>query len=51
MLNSCQREWTRDTFEDGQTPITIKAVAVWDTVGSLGIPPIPIVGIRGSAKQ
>lgn len=24
---------------------------MWDTVGSLGIPPIPVIGIRGSARQ
>lgn len=46
-----QRGYTRDTFKDGSKPITIKAIAVWDTVGSLGIPPIPVIGVRGSAKQ
>jgi uncharacterized protein (DUF2235 family) len=33
------------------TEITIKALGVWDTVGTLGIPPAPVVGIRGSADQ
>jgi hypothetical protein len=42
---------TRDTFTDGTTPITIKALGVWDTVGALGIPPAPVVGIRGSADE
>lgn len=46
-----QRDWTRDTFEDQTTPITMKAVAVWDTVGSLGIPPMPVIGLHGSALQ
>lgn len=31
--------------------VKIKAIAVWDTVGTLGIPPAPIMGIRGSADQ
>lgn len=43
--------YTRDTFKDGTTEITIKALGVWDTVGTLGIPPAPVVGIRGSADQ
>ncbi|KUI58948.1 hypothetical protein VP1G_06197 [Cytospora mali] len=43
--------WTRDTYQNISTEITIKAVAVWDTVGSLGIPPVPVIGIQGSAKQ
>ncbi|KAK0654768.1 hypothetical protein B0T16DRAFT_450532 [Cercophora newfieldiana] len=29
----------------------IKALAVFDTVGTLGIPPAPLLGIHGSAKQ
>lgn len=45
------RFWTRDTYQNSQTEIRIKAVAVWDTVGALGIPPIPVIGIQGSAKQ
>lgn len=45
-----QRHWTRDTNQDG-TPITIKAVAVWDTVGSFGIPATPVIGLHGSAAQ
>ncbi|CAN8104021.1 unnamed protein product [Discula destructiva] len=44
------RHWTRDTHQDG-TLIRIKAVAVWDTVGSLGIPATPVIGIHGSAAQ
>jgi hypothetical protein len=51
MVNVQQKNYTRDTFQDGTTPITIKAVAVWDTVGALGIPPTPVVGLQGSAKQ
>ncbi|KAK3313388.1 hypothetical protein B0H66DRAFT_350412 [Apodospora peruviana] len=43
--------YTRDTFQDGVTEITIKAIAVWDTVGTLGIPPAPVIGVRGSADQ
>lgn len=31
--------------------VKIKAIAVWDTVGTLGIPPAPIIGIRGSSDQ
>ncbi|KAL1835296.1 hypothetical protein VTK73DRAFT_5810 [Phialemonium thermophilum] len=46
-----QLGYTRDTFRDGRTEIRIRALAVWDTVGSLGIPPAPVVGIRGSADQ
>ncbi|KAH7347551.1 hypothetical protein B0T11DRAFT_291481 [Plectosphaerella cucumerina] len=42
--------YTRDTHRDG-TPITIKALAVWDTVGTLGVPPAPIIGIAGSSDQ
>ncbi|KAK4227766.1 hypothetical protein QBC38DRAFT_499110 [Podospora fimiseda] len=45
-----QRRMTRDTFHrDDRMPITIKALAVWDTVGTLGIPPAPVIGVRGSA--
>ncbi|KAH8902976.1 peptidoglycan binding domain-containing protein [Coniochaeta sp. PMI_546] len=43
--------YTRDTYQDGVTEITIKALGVWDTVGTLGIPPAPVVGVRGSADQ
>lgn len=50
-LTNGQKSWTRDTYGDGSTEIRIKAVAVWDTVGSLGIPPAPVFGIRGSADQ
>ncbi|KAJ0125249.1 hypothetical protein J7T55_006594 [Diaporthe amygdali] len=45
------KSWTRDTYQNNSTEIRIKAIAVWDTVGSLGIPPAPVFGIRGSAKQ
>lgn len=45
------RKYTRDTFRDGVTEITIKAIAVWDTVGTLGIPPAPVIGVRGSSDQ
>ncbi|KAK0623720.1 hypothetical protein B0T14DRAFT_516939 [Immersiella caudata] len=44
-------KYTRDTFADGATPIKIKALAVFDTVGTLGIPPAPVIGVRGSADQ
>ncbi|KAK3374642.1 hypothetical protein B0H63DRAFT_437430 [Podospora didyma] len=37
-------KYARDTHHDGVTEIKIKALAVWDTVGSLGIPPAPIIG-------
>jgi hypothetical protein len=43
--------YTRTTRQDGETDITIKALAVFDTVGNLGIPPAPGIGIPGSAKQ
>ncbi|KAB5511165.1 hypothetical protein GE09DRAFT_1295662 [Coniochaeta sp. 2T2.1] len=46
-----QLGYTRDTHQDGVTPIKIKALGVWDTVGTLGIPPAPVIGIRGSADQ
>ncbi|KAK1759006.1 hypothetical protein QBC47DRAFT_370881 [Echria macrotheca] len=44
---------TRGRFPDHDEgpDVTIKAIAVWDTVGTLGIPPAPIIGIRGSAAQ
>ena len=46
--------YARDSYRaaDGrETEITIKAVAVWDTVGSLGIPAAPVIGLKGSAQQ
>ncbi|PSR80000.1 hypothetical protein BD289DRAFT_79241 [Coniella lustricola] len=43
--------YTRDRHQDGVTKIKIKAVAVWDTVGDLGIPPVPMLGVRGSVAQ
>ncbi|KAK0704424.1 hypothetical protein B0H67DRAFT_499240 [Lasiosphaeris hirsuta] len=36
--------YTRVNYQDGVTEIKIKALAVWDTVGSLGIPPAPLIG-------
>ncbi|KAK0609769.1 hypothetical protein B0T17DRAFT_501294 [Bombardia bombarda] len=38
-------KYTRDTHHDGVTEIRIKALAVWDTVGTLGIPPAPVIGV------
>ncbi|KAK4167768.1 hypothetical protein QBC43DRAFT_362596 [Cladorrhinum sp. PSN259] len=46
-----ERRFTRDTYHDGKTEIKIKALAVWDTVGTLGIPPAPVIGVRGSADS
>ncbi|KAK4120254.1 hypothetical protein N657DRAFT_666259 [Parathielavia appendiculata] len=46
-----EMRYTRDTYHDGVTEIRIKALAVWDTVGTLGIPPAPVIGVRGSADQ
>lgn len=44
--------YTRDRFVDEPgKKITVKAVGVWDTVGDLGIPPIPMIGVKGSSKQ
>lgn len=43
--------YTRDKFRDEKTDITIKALGVWDTVGALGIPPAPVIGVRGSSNQ
>ncbi|KAK3899155.1 hypothetical protein C8A05DRAFT_18372 [Staphylotrichum tortipilum] len=37
-----EMKYTRDTYHDGVTEIKIKALAVWDTVGTLGIPPAPV---------
>ncbi|KXH36573.1 peptidoglycan binding domain-containing protein [Colletotrichum nymphaeae SA-01] len=44
---------TRHTYEDvnGVHEINIKAVGVWDTVGALGIPPAPVVGLQGTSNQ
>ncbi|KAK3681132.1 hypothetical protein B0T22DRAFT_312742 [Podospora appendiculata] len=44
-------KYTRDAYQDGITEIKIRALAVWDTVGALGIPPAPVIGVRGSADQ
>jgi len=46
-----QNKYTRTAYNNGATEITIKALAVWETVGVLGIPPIPVIGIAGSAEQ
>lgn len=49
-----QEGYTRDTYTHSnglQTEITIKAVAVWDTVGCLGIPAVPVIGLKGSSQQ
>lgn len=46
--------YTVDTFKKGngpETEIRILAVAVWDTVGSLGIPAVPIIGLQGTSHQ
>ncbi|KAK3935161.1 hypothetical protein QBC46DRAFT_398102 [Diplogelasinospora grovesii] len=43
--------YTRDVYQDGVTEIKIKALGVWDTVGTLGVPPAPVIGVRGSADQ
>ncbi|CAK7214545.1 hypothetical protein SCUCBS95973_002183 [Sporothrix curviconia] len=47
--------YTKDSFvsaTDGkEQEILIKAVAVWDTVGCLGIPAVPVLGLQGSARQ
>ncbi len=51
MCRVLQLKYTRDTYHDGVTDIRIKALAVWDTVGTLGIPPAPVIGVRGSADQ
>ncbi|KAM0285800.1 hypothetical protein ACHAQH_001262 [Verticillium albo-atrum] len=40
--------YTRDTHADGRTLITIKALGVWDTVGTLGVPPAPIIGFTNT---
>ena len=44
-------KYTRDTYQDSATEITVKAIGVWETVGSLGIPAAPVIGLQGSAKQ
>ena len=52
MLICLQLKYTRTTFAHSPTTeIRIKALAVWDTVGTLGIPPAPVIGVRGSADQ
>lgn len=37
ILSNAQKHWTRDTFRSSPTEIKIKCIAVWDTVGALGI--------------
>lgn len=50
-----QNGYTLDSYrrpgEQGETEIRILAVAVWDTVGCLGIPAVPVLGLQGSARQ
>ncbi|KAL1901820.1 hypothetical protein Sste5346_001523 [Sporothrix stenoceras] len=49
-----QNGYTVDSYlrpEGGETEIRILAVAVWDTVGCLGIPAVPVLGLQGSARQ
>ncbi|KAK4139360.1 uncharacterized protein C8A04DRAFT_33180 [Dichotomopilus funicola] len=41
-------KYTRDTYHDGLTEIRIKGIAVWDTVGTLGIPPAPVIGVENA---
>ncbi|ERS96084.1 hypothetical protein HMPREF1624_07620 [Sporothrix schenckii ATCC 58251] len=36
---------------EAEVEIRIAAVAVWDTVGELGIPAVPVLGLHGSARQ
>jgi len=45
--------YLKHLIKEGYTtePPPITAIAVFDTVGTLGIPPMPIFGIHGSAKQ
>lgn len=50
-LTGSELGYTRDTHADGRTLITIKALGVWDTVGTLGVPPVPIIGVAGSSDQ
>ncbi|KAK2731069.1 peptidoglycan binding domain-containing protein [Colletotrichum kahawae] len=37
--------YTRHKYQDGTMEIKIKAIGVWDTVGTLGIPPAPVIGM------
>jgi hypothetical protein len=46
-----EKGYTRDTYLDGETEIRIKGVCVFETVGSLGVPPAPVIGLHGSARQ
>ncbi|KAH8891804.1 peptidoglycan binding domain-containing protein [Thozetella sp. PMI_491] len=46
-----QMKYTRDTWADGVTPITVKALAVWDTVGNLGVPPAPVFGVSHKVEN
>ncbi|KAK4237622.1 hypothetical protein C8A03DRAFT_15863 [Achaetomium macrosporum] len=43
-----EMKYTRDMYHDGVTEIRIKALAVWDTVGTLGIPPAPVIGVENA---
>ena len=44
-------KYARDEYGRSGEEIKVKAVGVWDTVGTLGLPPVPLVGIQGSANQ
>jgi hypothetical protein len=41
----------RDRETETETEIRIKGVCVFETVGSLGVPPAPVLGLHGSATQ
>lgn len=46
--------YTVDTYRPEGGPeieIRVTAVAVWDTVGCLGIPAVPVLGLQGSGHQ
>ncbi|KAH9234234.1 hypothetical protein K456DRAFT_1749394 [Colletotrichum gloeosporioides 23] len=43
--------YTRHKYQDGTTEIKIEAIGVWDTVGTLGNLPAPVIGLRGSSNQ
>ncbi|KAL0783698.1 hypothetical protein CaCOL14_001604 [Colletotrichum acutatum] len=44
---------SRHTYGDanGVHEINVKAVGVWDTVGALGIPPAPVIGLHGTSVE
>ncbi|EHA51628.1 hypothetical protein MGG_07522 [Pyricularia oryzae 70-15] len=52
VANDYTREYQAQVDAGGKAKrILVKAIGVWDTVGSLGIPPISILGLQGSAVQ